>query len=63
MQKNDSTWNVVDLSCLAEADLDRSSIHMAGVYLMLLIQFLENEVAIELTRAQFSAAQEVGFAP
>ncbi|RHN51525.1 putative chromatid cohesion factor MAU2 [Medicago truncatula] len=50
-------------NCLREADLDRSSIHMAGVYLMLLIQFLENEVAIELTRAQFSAAQEVGFAP
>ncbi|KEH26290.1 TPR protein [Medicago truncatula] len=45
-------------NCLREADLDRSSIHMAGVYLMLLIQFLENEVAIELTRAQFSAAQE-----
>lgn len=34
---------------------------MAGVYLMLLIQFLENKVAIELTRAEFVEAQEVGY--
>ncbi|KAL2665114.1 hypothetical protein AAZV13_02G201300 [Glycine max] len=39
-------------------DLQHSSIWMAGVYLMLLIQFLENKVAIELTRAEFVEAQE-----
>ncbi|TKY56628.1 MAU2 chromatid cohesion factor-like [Spatholobus suberectus] len=41
-----------------EVDLQPSSIWMAGVYLMLLIQFLENKVAIELTRAEFVEAQE-----
>ncbi|KAL2317341.1 hypothetical protein Fmac_031217 [Flemingia macrophylla] len=41
-----------------EVDLQHSSIWMAGVYLMLLIQFLENKVAIELTRAGFVEAQE-----
>ncbi|CAI8585998.1 unnamed protein product [Vicia faba] len=41
-----------------EADLQQSSIYMAGVYLMLLIQFLENKVAIELTRTEFAEAQE-----
>ncbi|CAJ1970797.1 unnamed protein product [Sphenostylis stenocarpa] len=41
-----------------EVDLQHSSIWMAGVYLMLLIQFLENKVAIELTRAEFVEAQE-----
>ncbi|KAK7276148.1 hypothetical protein RIF29_17281 [Crotalaria pallida] len=41
-----------------EVDLRHSSIWMAGVYLMILIQFLENKVAIELTRAEFVEAQE-----
>ncbi|OIW02622.1 hypothetical protein TanjilG_24073 [Lupinus angustifolius] len=41
-----------------EVDLQHSSIWMAGVYLMILIQFLENKVAIELTRAEFVEAQE-----
>lgn len=36
---------------------------MAGVYLMLLIQFLENKVAIELTRAEYAEAQQVGYVP
>ncbi|XP_045829878.1 sister chromatid cohesion protein SCC4-like [Trifolium pratense] len=44
--------------CVREVDLPPSSIYMAGVYLMLLIQFLENKVAIELTRAEFIEAQE-----
>jgi hypothetical protein len=34
---------------------------MAGVYLMLLIQFLENKVALELTRAEYAEAQQVGY--
>lgn len=55
-----SLCNLVELSCLAEVDLQHSSIWMTGVYLMLLIQFLENKVAIELTRAEFVEAQEVG---
>ncbi|CAN1312620.1 Sister chromatid cohesion protein SCC4 [Linum perenne] len=42
-----------------EVDLQHSSIWMAGVYLMLLMQFLENSVAMELTRSEFVAAQEV----
>ncbi|CAN0876865.1 Sister chromatid cohesion protein SCC4 [Linum grandiflorum] len=41
-----------------EKDLQHSSIWMAGVYLMLLMQFLENSVAMELTRSDFVAAQE-----
>ncbi|XP_004490740.1 sister chromatid cohesion protein SCC4 isoform X2 [Cicer arietinum] len=44
--------------CVREVDLQHSSIWMAGVYLMLLIHFLENKVAIELTRAEFVEAQE-----
>jgi hypothetical protein len=59
----DSICNLAELSCLAEMDLEHSSIHMAGVYLKLLIQFLENKVAIELTRAEFIEAQEVGYVP
>lgn len=58
-----SSCNLVELSFLAEVDLQHSSIWMAGVYLMLLIQFLENKVAIELTRAEFVEAQEVGYIP
>lgn len=55
--------NLIEVSCLAEVDLQHSSIWMAGVYLMLLIHFLENKVAIELTRAEFVEAQEVGYVP
>lgn len=33
------------------------------MYLMLLMQFLENKVAIELTRSEFVEAQEVGIFP
>jgi hypothetical protein len=54
-----SLCNLIELSFLAEVDLQHSSIWMAGVYLMLLIQFLENKVAIDLTRAEFVEAQEV----
>ncbi|MED6204421.1 cohesin-loading factor complex subunit scc4 [Stylosanthes scabra] len=43
---------------VTEVELKHSSIWMAGVYLMLLIQFLENKVAVELTRAEFVEAQE-----
>lgn len=41
-----------------EVDLQHSAIWMAGVYLMLLMQFLENKVAVELTRSGFVEAQE-----
>ncbi|XP_050216987.1 sister chromatid cohesion protein SCC4 [Mercurialis annua] len=41
-----------------EVDLRHSAIWMAGVYLMLLMQFLENKVAVELTRTEFVEAQE-----
>ncbi|KAK2644662.1 hypothetical protein Ddye_019857 [Dipteronia dyeriana] len=41
-----------------EVDLKHSAIWMAGVYLMLLMQFLENKVAVELTRSEFVEAQE-----
>ncbi|KAF6146598.1 hypothetical protein GIB67_008884 [Kingdonia uniflora] len=41
-----------------EVDLQNSAIWMAGVYLMLFMQFLENKVAIELTHFEFSEAQE-----
>ncbi|KAK8596596.1 hypothetical protein V6N13_001210 [Hibiscus sabdariffa] len=41
-----------------EVDLKHSAIWMAGVYLMLLMQFLENKVAVELTRSEFLQAQE-----
>lgn len=41
-----------------EVDLQHSAIWMAGVYLMILMQFLENKVAMELTRAEFVEAQE-----
>lgn len=39
--------------------MQHSAIWMAGVYLMLLMQFLENQVAVELTRSEFVEAQEV----
>jgi len=41
-----------------EVDLQHSAIWMAGVYLMLLMQFLENKVAVELTQSEFVEAQE-----
>lgn len=41
-----------------EVDLQHSAIWMAGVYLMILMQFLENKVAMELTRSEFIEAQE-----
>ncbi|XP_027183780.1 sister chromatid cohesion protein SCC4 [Coffea eugenioides] len=40
-----------------EVDLQHSAIWMAGVYLMLLMQFLENKVAVDLTRSEFVEAQ------
>ncbi|XP_010278929.1 PREDICTED: uncharacterized protein LOC104612959 [Nelumbo nucifera] len=43
---------------MREVDLQHSAIWMAGVYLMLLMQFLENKVAVELTRSEFVEAQE-----
>lgn len=43
----------------AEVNLQQSTIWMAGLYLMLLLQFLENKVAVELTRSEFVEAQEV----
>ena len=52
----------VKLFC-AEVDLQHSAIWMAGVYLMLLMQFFENKVAVELTRSEFVEAQEVGIMP
>lgn len=44
-------------------NLQHSAIWMAGVYLMLLMQFLENKVAVDLTRTEFVEAQEVGYMP
>ncbi|KAL5669391.1 hypothetical protein ACJX0J_021612, partial [Zea mays] len=41
-----------------EADLEHSTIWTAGLYLILLLQFLENKVAVELTRSEFVEAQE-----
>lgn len=41
-----------------EVDLQHSAIWMGGLYLMLLMQFLENKVAVELTRSEFVEAQE-----
>ncbi|KAF8397065.1 hypothetical protein HHK36_018703 [Tetracentron sinense] len=43
---------------MREVDLQHSAIWMAGLYLMLLMQFLENKVAVELTRSEFVEAQE-----
>ncbi|PKA60896.1 hypothetical protein AXF42_Ash006531 [Apostasia shenzhenica] len=41
-----------------ELDIQHSDIAMAGQYLFLLMQFLENKVAVELTRSEFVEAQE-----
>ncbi|XP_072979158.1 sister chromatid cohesion protein SCC4 [Typha angustifolia] len=43
---------------VTEVDLQHSTIWIAGLYLMLLMQFLENKVAVELTRSEFVEAQE-----
>ncbi|KAM3366900.1 hypothetical protein ACQJBY_015908 [Aegilops geniculata] len=43
---------------VTEGDLEHSLIWTAGLYLMLLLQFLENNVAVELTRSEFVEAQE-----
>ncbi|KAI3461746.1 hypothetical protein Pfo_018409 [Paulownia fortunei] len=43
---------------IKEVELQHSAIWMAGVYLMLLMQFLENKVAVDLTRTEFVEAQE-----
>lgn len=45
---------------ITEVELQHSAIWMAGVYLVLLMHFLENKVAIDLTRTEFVEAQEVG---
>ncbi|KAJ8445779.1 hypothetical protein Cgig2_000959 [Carnegiea gigantea] len=45
-----------------EVDLQHSAIWTAGVYLMLLMQFLENKIAVDLTRADFVEAQEAHLA-
>ncbi|KAG0454971.1 hypothetical protein HPP92_023884 [Vanilla planifolia] len=41
-----------------EMDIQHSDIFIASQYLLLLMQFLENKVAIELTRSDFVEAQE-----
>ncbi|KAM7258500.1 hypothetical protein ACFE04_014241 [Oxalis oulophora] len=41
-----------------ETDLQLSTIWMTGVYLLLLMQFFQNKVAVELTRSEFVEAQE-----
>ncbi|KAK3145050.1 hypothetical protein QOZ80_4AG0322090 [Eleusine coracana subsp. coracana] len=43
---------------VTEGNLEHSTIWTAGLYLMLLLQFLENKVAVELTRSEFVDAQE-----
>lgn len=43
---------------IKEVELQHSAIWMAGVYLVLLMQFLENKVTIDLTRTEFVEAQE-----
>ncbi|PIA59707.1 hypothetical protein AQUCO_00400541v1 [Aquilegia coerulea] len=40
-----------------EKEMQHSSIWTAGVYLILLMQFLENKVAVDLTRSEFVEAQ------
>ncbi|KAK1271747.1 hypothetical protein QJS04_geneDACA022639 [Acorus gramineus] len=44
---------------MRESDIQRSDIWTAGVYLMLLMHFLENKVTIELTRSEFVEAQKM----
>lgn len=42
----------------SESALQNSAIWVAGLYLMILMQFLENKIAVELTRSEFVEAQE-----
>ncbi|KAG5585964.1 hypothetical protein H5410_046398 [Solanum commersonii] len=49
---------VKDVESLPEVDLQHSAIWIASVYLMLLMHFLENKVAVDLTRSEFVEAQE-----
>ncbi|KAK1283245.1 hypothetical protein QJS10_CPB21g01774 [Acorus calamus] len=44
---------------MRESDIQRSDIWTAGVYLMLLMHFLENKITIELTRSEFVEAQKM----
>lgn len=53
------SWLPIVILFWTEVDLQHSAIWMAGVYLMLLMQFLENKVAVELTRTEFVEAQAV----
>lgn len=46
------------LDGMREVDLQHSAIWIASVYLMLLMHFLENKVAVDLTRSEFVEAQE-----
>lgn len=39
--------------------MKRSDIWIGGLYLTLLMQFLENKIAVELTRSEFVEAREV----
>lgn len=41
-----------------EMDIQHSDVWMVGQYLLLLMQFLENKVAMELTRTEYVEAQE-----
>ncbi|CAL5028109.1 unnamed protein product [Urochloa decumbens] len=43
---------------VTEVNLEHSTLWTTGLYLMLLLQFLENKVAVELTRSEFVEAQE-----
>ncbi|GAB2274700.1 hypothetical protein Dimus_009471 [Dionaea muscipula] len=56
IQEELSKLGIVD--GIRELDLQHSAIWAAGLYLMLLMQFLENKVAVELTRAEYVEAQE-----
>ncbi|AQK56445.1 Tetratricopeptide repeat (TPR)-like superfamily protein [Zea mays] len=51
-------FSLFNYHCYTEADLEHSTIWTAGLYLILLLQFLENKVAVELTRSEFVEAQE-----
>ncbi|GJX23146.1 sister chromatid cohesion protein SCC4 isoform X2 [Tanacetum coccineum] len=53
-------WSLanIEMLYLQQVELQHSAIWMAGVYLMILMQFLENKVAMELTRSEFVEAQE-----
>ncbi|CAO1939105.1 unnamed protein product [Urochloa humidicola] len=43
---------------VTEVKLEHSTLWTTGLYLTLLLQFLENKVAVELTRSEFVEAQE-----